>query len=68
MANINRILKYLIILLDIKKTRYVFLTAEEEELEKYIKKADDICFRLSPKEVRKLAFEYAYILNKTNIP
>ncbi|XP_025192175.1 uncharacterized protein LOC112592366 [Melanaphis sacchari] len=50
------------------KPRQVFSLVEEEELANYIKKAADIYFGLSPKEVRRLAFDYASYLNKTNIP
>jgi len=50
------------------KPRQVFSLIEEEELANYINKAADIYFGLSPKEVRRLAFDYASYLNKTNIP
>lgn len=50
------------------KPRQVFSAVEKDELSKYIKKAADIYFGLSPKEVRKLAFDYAHTLYKTNIP
>lgn len=48
-----------------KKIRQVFTTDEELELENYIKKASDIYFGLTPKEVRKLAYDYATALNKS---
>lgn len=50
------------------KPRQVFSFVEEEKLANYIKKAANIYFGLSPKEVRKLAFDYASYFNKTNIP
>lgn len=42
--------------------RLVFRTEQEEQLEAYIKKASDIYFGLTPKRVRKLAFDYAKYL------
>jgi hypothetical protein len=37
--------------------------AEEENLENYFKRASDIYYGLSAREVRKFAFEYAVALN-----
>ena len=41
------------------ESKQVFSEAEESELESYIKKAADIYFGLSPKDVRVLAFQCA---------
>jgi hypothetical protein len=41
----------------------VFSDAEEENLENYLKRASDIYYGLSAREVRKFAFEYAVALN-----
>ena len=41
------------------ESKQVFSEAQESELESYIRKAADICFGLSPKDVRVLAFQYA---------
>jgi hypothetical protein len=45
----------------------VFSDAEESDLENYLKTASDICYGLSPRNVRKFAFDYAVALKK-NIP
>ncbi|XP_063218424.1 uncharacterized protein LOC134528602 [Bacillus rossius redtenbacheri] len=42
-----------------KKLRQVFTNEQENEFADYLKKAADIYYGLSPKEVRKFAFEYA---------
>ena len=41
----------------------MFSDAEEESLENYLKRASDIYYGLSAREVRKFAFEYAVALN-----
>ena len=41
------------------ESKQVFSEAQESELESYIKKAADIYFGLSPKDVRVLAFQFA---------
>ena len=41
----------------------MFSDAEEENLENYLKRASDIYYGLSAREVRKFAFEYAVALN-----
>ena len=41
------------------ESKQVFSEAQESELESYIKKSADIYFRLSPKDVRVLAFQCA---------
>ena len=45
----------------------VFSDAEESYLENYLKTASGIYYGLSPRDVRKFAFEYAVAL-KENIP
>ncbi|KYM99643.1 hypothetical protein ALC62_09611 [Cyphomyrmex costatus] len=40
-------------------SKFVFNNVEEVKLEKYLMKCNDIYFGLSPKEVRKLAYQYA---------
>ncbi|KAF2905806.1 hypothetical protein ILUMI_00374 [Ignelater luminosus] len=47
-----------------KKARRGFDEAEESYLEDYLKKAADIYFGLTPKEVRHLAYNYGKALNK----
>jgi hypothetical protein len=42
----------------------VFSDAEEPDLENYLKTASDICYGLSPRDVRKFAFQYAVALTK----
>ena len=48
------------------ESKQVFSEAEESELESYINKAADICFGLSPKDVRVLAFQCAKKFNIKN--
>jgi hypothetical protein len=38
--------------------------SDAEESENYLKTASDICYGLSPRDVRKFAFEYAVVLKK----
>jgi hypothetical protein len=45
----------------------VFSDAEESDLENYLKTASDIYCGSSPRDVRKLVFQYAVALKK-NIP
>lgn len=45
------------------KNRMVFSVNQEKHLSDYLKKASDIYFGLSPKEVRKFAFQFAKELN-----
>lgn len=47
-----------------KKTRIIFTDEEESRLEEYLKKASDIYFGLTPKEVRRLAYDYGKALGK----
>lgn len=49
------------------RNRQVFTDAQETELANYIKKAADIYYGLTPKEVRKLAYEYA-VRNERIVP
>lgn len=53
-----------LIKLGYKKARAVFNQEEENRLEEYLKKASDIYFGLTPKEVRRLAYDYAKALSK----
>lgn len=46
--------------------RKIFSTSEENELETYLHKASNIYYGLSPKELRKFAFQYATALKKKN--
>ena len=48
--------------------RQVFTNDEEAELEKYIKRCSDINYGLTYQDIQKLAYEYALVLNKNNIP
>lgn len=50
-----------------QKNRQVFTDEQEAELEKYLLHASSVYFGLSPKEVRKLAFELA-VSNKLKVP
>ncbi|XP_018332973.1 uncharacterized protein LOC108742303 isoform X2 [Agrilus planipennis] len=50
-----------------QKNRQVFTDEQEQELEKYILNASSIYFGLTPKEIRKLAFELA-ISNNLKVP
>ncbi|KAJ3666433.1 hypothetical protein Zmor_001875 [Zophobas morio] len=47
-----------------QKPRQVFSEEEEMQLENYLKKAADIYFGLTPKEVKRLAYDYAKALGK----
>lgn len=55
------------ILVGYRKNRKVFSESLESELVKYIKEAADIYFGLTPKDVRKLAYQLA-IKNQLQIP
>jgi len=48
-------------------TKQIFTDIEEAKLEKYLMRCCDIYFGLSPKEVRKLAYQYAVAI-KAKIP
>jgi transposase-like protein len=50
-----------------RKQNYVFNTEEEAKLEQYILKCSRINFGLSPKEIRKLAYQYAVAI-KAKMP
>ncbi|XP_063931141.1 uncharacterized protein LOC135143192 [Zophobas morio] len=50
-----------------KKVRQVFSLEQENNLKKYLQKASDIYYGLTPKEVRQFAFQYATAL-KIKIP
>ncbi|KAI5718190.1 hypothetical protein M8J77_017673 [Diaphorina citri] len=60
-ANLMKIMGY-------KKNRQVFTEDMEKMLEDYIKKASDIYYGLSPKEIRKLAYQYGSALNVSMPP
>jgi hypothetical protein len=45
----------------------VFSDAEEPVIENYLKTTSDICYGLSPRDVKKFSFQYAVALKK-NIP
>jgi hypothetical protein len=49
-------------------SRQIFSKDQENALEDYLKRSSDIYFGLTPKEVRKFAFQYATALKLTNIP
>ncbi|KAJ8931850.1 hypothetical protein NQ314_015192 [Rhamnusium bicolor] len=46
--------------------KMVFSTSEEAELSDYLKRASDVYFGLSPREVRKFAYQYGVYLKKVN--
>ncbi|XP_011700969.1 PREDICTED: uncharacterized protein LOC105457793 [Wasmannia auropunctata] len=48
-------------------SKQIFNATEEAKLEKYLMRCSDIYFGLSPKEVRKLAYQYAVVV-KAKIP
>lgn len=48
-------------------SKQIFNDIEEVKLEKYLMKCSDIYFGLSPKEIRKLAYQYAVAV-KAKIP
>lgn len=50
-----------------QRNRQIFTDEQEEELEKYLLQASSVYFGLSPKEVRKLAFQLA-MSNNIKVP
>lgn len=50
------------------KHKQVFSICDEEQLAAFIKKSSDIYYGLSPNEVHKLAYQYAYELKIKKIP
>lgn len=47
-----------------KKPRQVFTDEEEMEISRYLKESSDIYFGLTPRDVRRLAFDYAKAIKK----
>lgn len=62
----NKTLSVPTIKIGYQKYRQIFTDKQEKELEKYILEASSIYFGLSPKHVRKIAFELA-LSNKLRI-